>query len=257
MLVQEVVAIIDESGSMISKEEQTINGINSALQALSKEKEDNVKINVSIKFFNHNERILIRSLNIKDVRPIKLSQYVPHGHTALFDAIGNSLHYFMEQKLLDPKSYDSCLIYIVTDGMENVSKIYTSEKLKKMIENAQENYNIQLIYLGANQDAILEAAKFGIDSAHAMNYSETRKNVEAAYVSAANVASRQRSGLDTAFTPIERTVSSNTKFDEIDMNDQESSVDHQHPAKLKARRRTSYIHDDLPPKITRQHSSQF
>ena len=32
--------------------------------------------------------------------------------------------------------------------------------MQKMIKNAEEIYNIKLMYLGANQDAILESNKF-------------------------------------------------------------------------------------------------
>ena len=69
----------------------------------------------------------------------------------------------MEKKLMDPGAYDSCVIYVTTDGQENASRRYNNEKIKKMIHAAEETYNIRLVYLGANQDAILEASKFGID----------------------------------------------------------------------------------------------
>ena len=109
---------------------------------------------------------------------------------------------------MDPGAYDSCIIYVTTDGLENASKRYDNDKIKKMILNAEETYNIKLMYLGANQDAILEANKFGVDYSRAMNYNETPENVQSAYRSAASAAVRTRSLGRTEFTQVERSQSS-------------------------------------------------
>lgn len=206
-IIQEVVAIIDRSGSMSGKETDTVGGINSTLAIIRQDVKPGEIVNVSIKLFDHEEIMLIRSLNIKEVRPLELRQFVPRGQTALYDAIGSSLTYFMEKKLHNPNSYDKCLIYITTDGCENCSRNFNAKTLKKLITSAQENYAIELIYLGANQDAILEAAKIGILSSHALNYSETADECISAYRSVGNVANRQKTSLNTAFTQVERSQS--------------------------------------------------
>lgn len=205
--IQEVVAIVDRSGSMCGKEADTVGGINSALTIIRQDVKHGEVVNVSIKLFDHEEHMLIRSLNIKEVRPLELRQFVPRGQTALYDAIGSTLTYFMEKKLHNPNSYNKCLIYITTDGCENCSKNYNAQSLKKLITSAQETYGIELIYLGANQDAILEAEKIGILPSHALNYSETSEQCSSAYRSVANVANRQKSNLKTAFTQVERSQS--------------------------------------------------
>jgi len=205
--IQEVVAIIDRSGSMCGKEADTVGGINSTLDIIRQDLKPDERVNVSIKLFDHEERMLIRSLNIKDVRPLELRQFVPRGQTALYDAIGSSLTYFMEKKLHEPNSYTKCLIYVATDGCENCSKKFNAQTLKKLITSAQESYNIELMYLGANQDAILEASKIGIEEGHAINYSETKDECQAVYRSLGNVVNRQRSCAPTAFTQVERSQS--------------------------------------------------
>jgi hypothetical protein len=113
----------------------------------------------------------------------------------------------MEKKLHNPQSFDKCLIYITTDGCENCSKKYNVQSLKKLIKSAQETYSIELIYLGANQDAIFEASKIGILPTHAINYSETTDECNAAYRSVGNVVNRQKSSMATAFTQVERSQS--------------------------------------------------
>ncbi len=205
--IQEVVAIMDRSGSMAGKVEDAVGGFNSALEVLRQEQTDDSTINVSVKLFDHQEEMLIRSIPLADVRPLETRQFIPRGQTALFDAMGNTLTFFMEKKLMNPEAYDCCTIYVVTDGMENCSKTFTRNRIKEMIETAEKTYNIKIIYLGANQDAILEAGNIGINAGQAINYSESREETEAAYRSAAAMVGRHRSGARVEFLQAERMAS--------------------------------------------------
>jgi len=63
--IQEVVAVIDRSGSMQGKESDTIGGINATIDELKKNKEINTTINFSVKFFDHEEYLLLREKNIE------------------------------------------------------------------------------------------------------------------------------------------------------------------------------------------------
>jgi len=99
--------------------------------------------------------------------------------------------------------------YLATDGYENSSKYYKRDHLKKMVKSAKEKYNIEVVYLAANQDAILEAGNLGIDPNQAINYNESSDTTEAVYRSVARVASSQRSNPDgnVSFTLPERQAS--------------------------------------------------
>ena len=205
--IQEVVAIIDRSGSMAGKVEDSVGGFNSTLEVLRKEQTDDSNINVSVKLFDHEEQMLIRSMPLSEVRLLETHQFVPRGQTALLDAMGNTLTYFMEKKLMNPDAYDCCTIYVVTDGMENCSRTFTSQHIKEMIKSADDKYNIKIIYLGANQDAILEAGNLGINPGQAINYSESREETDAAYRSAAAMVGRHRSGVPVEFLAVERIAS--------------------------------------------------
>ena len=99
----------------------------------------------------------------------------------------------MEKKLMNPQAFDTCLVYVATDGQENASSRHSRDDIKKLIEKAETVYNIKVVYLGANQDAILEAGNIGISQNSAINYSETQENVEAVYRGAAAMAGRDRS----------------------------------------------------------------
>jgi len=204
-MIHEVVAIIDRSGSMSGKEADTIGGINSTIEELKNNKGNEI-IKFSVKFFDHEEYIKIRSLDIENVIPFNVKDLIPRGQTALLDAMGSTISFFINKKMCNPSSYNSCIIYVATDGCENCSKKFTNENIKNLIEEAKK-YSIEILYLGANQDAILEASKFGLDTNQAMNYSENTENVESAYRSAARAAKRYRSGDNPGFLQSERTSS--------------------------------------------------
>ena len=211
MTKQEVVAIIDRSGSMHGKVSDAVGGINASIDELKKNKNDD-NILFSLKIFDHYQDLLIRHKDITEVDILKESEFVPRGHTALYDAIYSSLVYFMEKKLKDPTSFDSCIFYVATDGLENSSKI-TSEELKKMVTAAAKPiYNINILYLGSNQDSIGEAQKIGICEGQAINYTEETENVTSVYKSAARVISETRKkGTPICFTEPERQTSSDMK----------------------------------------------
>jgi len=208
MTIQEVVAVIDRSSSMRGKEEDTVNGINTVISELKNSKRDQDIINVSIKLFNNEQIMKLRSLEISEVVNFSLSDFIPTGSTALLDAIGDTLTFFIKKKLMNPQAYDTCVIYIASDGLENSSIKYNRKYIKEMISNAENIYNIKVLYLGANQDAILEAENLGIPMEQAINYLENESSTHAVYKSVARVVSDSRSSLNhVSFTPAERQAS--------------------------------------------------
>ena len=68
--IQEVVAVIDRSGSMMGKEDDTLGGINSTFEVLKQEKDENTHIKVSVKLFDHEQKLLFRSIDLEEVRNI-------------------------------------------------------------------------------------------------------------------------------------------------------------------------------------------
>ena len=230
--IHEVVAIIDRSGSMSGKEDDTIGGINSTFEVLKTQMEQNTQVKVSIKLFDHEEEMLITSIDLNNLKPITRNQYKVRGQTALLDAMGNTLNYFMQKKISDSNAYHSCTIYIVTDGIENSSKIYNSEKIKDMINEADNSYNIKILYLGANQDAILEANKYGISIEQALTYSENSNNVDSAYRAAASAAARHASGEQIAFTLPERTASQTPNYPIAPLIDTHRSSSYHSPPRV-------------------------
>ena len=242
--IQEVVAIMDRSGSMAGKIADSVGGFNSTLEILREQREDNTLINVSVKIFDNQEEMIIRSLPLDNVIPLKENQIVPRGQTALLDAIGNTLTYFMEKKLMNPGAYDFCTIYVVTDGLENCSQTFTQKRIKEMIKVAEDTYNIKVIYLAANQDAILEAGNLGINPGQAINYSESHEETQAVYRSAAAMVHRHSSGVPVEFLTAERQASQ--------CNTSSPSTPPPPPPPTPTRSATLFTIGAVPPTITRQ-----
>jgi uncharacterized protein YegL len=192
MTVQEIIGILDRSGSMCGKEADTVGGINAMLKEVKNNNVNSDTVRVSMKLFDHEEHIKWRRVPLEEVEDFPVAEFVPRGQTALLDALGHSLTYFMEMKLRDREAYDTCLMYVATDGLENASKYYTRKRIKELIQSAETTYGISVIYLGANQDAILEANNIGIAQGHAINYSENPDSTEAVYRAVGRVASDNR-----------------------------------------------------------------
>jgi hypothetical protein len=71
--------------------------------------------------------------------------------TALNDAIGiwADLRHANLEKAETP---DNVIVAILTDGMENSSKEYSTLNIKRKIKIHEDKYNWKFIFLAANQD---------------------------------------------------------------------------------------------------------
>ena len=70
------------------------------------------------------------------------------------------------------------MFVIITDGEENSSREYSSDKVKAQIEREKEKYGWEFIFLGANIDAVQTASRFGIAPDRAQNYHADSEGVE-------------------------------------------------------------------------------
>ena len=66
-------------------------------------------------------------------------------------------------------------------GLENASKRFGYEKIRRMIEREKEQYGWEFLFLGANMDAVQEAARFGISSDRAVRFENDAQGVAVNY----------------------------------------------------------------------------
>lgn len=165
----EIVFVLDRSGSMSGLENDTIGGYNSFL---NQQKQSGTKAVISTVLFDHEIQILHDRLPISDIKELTAKDYQPRGCTALLDAVGGSVSHIhkLHKKLTAADRPAKTIIVIITDGYENSSKNYTYKKVKDMLSKRQEQDGWEFVFLGANIDAAAEAESFGISRKRAVNY---------------------------------------------------------------------------------------
>lgn len=165
----ELVFILDRSGSMAGLEKDTIGGFNSMLE---KQKKENGEAYVSTVLFDNQSVVIHDRVPVANVEELTEKEYYVRGCTALLDAVGGAIHHIGNvHKYARPDDVpENTLFVITTDGMENASRQYTYDKVKRMIQRQKEKYGWEFLFLGANIDAAAEARRFGIDESRAANY---------------------------------------------------------------------------------------
>ena len=165
----ELVIIIDRSGSMSGLESDTIGGFNSMIR---KQKQAEGEALISTVLFDNVSEVLHDRVNVKDIQSMTEHDYTVRGTTALLDAIGGAIHHIgnVHKYARQEDVPEHTMFVITTDGMENASRYYSSDKVKKMIERQKVKYGWEFLFLGANIDAVETASHFGIGADRAVNY---------------------------------------------------------------------------------------
>jgi hypothetical protein len=148
--------ILDESGSMDCVYHQTITGCNETINTIKNAQESYAETQehlISIYAFQSHgklpSRYIIKNIPALEVKHITNDDYVPEGLTPLNDAIGATLVDLKATTQAAENAIGS--VTIITDGMENDSVHFSTEKVASMIEELKGmgwNFN----FIGANID---------------------------------------------------------------------------------------------------------
>ena len=172
--IAELVFILDESGSMANVRSDTIGGFNSTIEEHQGKDE---KIITSVILFSNTYTKLFDRVPIDEVPKMTEAMYKPHGCTALCDTVGETITDIMSRQNAMPGETrpEKTMVFITTDGLENASKTFTAEAVRKLISNAQENIGWKFVFYGADFDVVETAKQYGIDQADAVRF---RKDVD-------------------------------------------------------------------------------
>ena len=165
----EMVFILDKSGSMQGLEKDTIGGFNSMIE---RQKMQEGEALVSTVLFSNDSRVIHDRVDIRRIEPLTDQQYYVGGCTALIDAIGGAIHHIgnVHKYAREEDVPEHTVFIITTDGMENASRRYTYDEVRRMIERQRETYGWEFLFLGATMDAISAARQFGIREDRAVRY---------------------------------------------------------------------------------------
>jgi len=158
--------VLDRSGSMSSCRETTVDSINKYIHEIKKESVEGV-FTLST-FDNRSIDIPISRISIKLLDTLPYEILTPRGGTPLYDAIGTAVH---DLSVFNNSENEKKVLVIVTDGLENASQEYTSESIKKLIEEkTREGWLI--VYLGADHDAFTQSRALGFERTRTLHYSK-------------------------------------------------------------------------------------
>ena len=138
---------------------------------------------VSTILFDNDCEVVHDRVDIQKVPPMTRKEYYVRGCTALLDAVGKAIHHIgnVHKYAREEDRPEETLFIITTDGMENASREYSYDRVRRMIEHEKEKYGWEFLFLGANIDAAREAARFGISEDRAANYHADREGTAVVY----------------------------------------------------------------------------
>lgn len=204
--------LLDGSGSMEAVRDATIEGYNEYVNSLKK---DGGKFKFSLSVFDSGIGGHMRlqkvheNVYIDDVPELTRKTYTPAGGTPLYDAFCTTLKEAKSRK--DEKH----LFVVLTDGAENTSREFTSENMRQLKKQREDEGNWTFVYLGANQDSYKTAGEWGFSTSNVSNFNATTKGTGVVFASLAT-ATRSYSAAPTMstssyFTRLQQEENENSK----------------------------------------------
>jgi len=163
----EIVCIVDRSGSMGNIRADAQGGLNSFI----KEQADLGKANLTIVEFDAVVNTVCDQVDINEAEEYELH---PRGSTALLDAIGLVVGDAPKYNTDDGKT----IVVIVTDGGENSSQEWTRDKIFDLITERKEA-GWEFLFLASNQDAISTGASYGFAAEDSLSFGNGARGIAA------------------------------------------------------------------------------
>ncbi len=191
--ITELVYILDRSGSMSGLEQDTIGGYNSLLE---RQKQTAGEVFITTVLFDDRVELLHDRLPLAEILPMTEKEYFVRGSTALLDAVGLTIQKIKSHQAMLPKEQQAgkVLFVITTDGQENASREYTYATVQQLIRHQKDTQGWEFLFMGANIDAVKEAARFGIQKDRATQFISDNEGVSLNFQVMSDVVSTFRDG---------------------------------------------------------------
>jgi hypothetical protein len=184
----EITVLLDRSGSMHAVQEETVEGFAAFVQ---KQRQVGGPCRLTLHQFDTVYETVYCNRPIHRVPSLRL---VPRGGTALLDAMGKCIRDNADRtaRLSVASRPFRTIMVIITDGLENSSREFRRGHISSLVRHHTEHQDWQFVYLGANQDAIYEAGRIGIDQDAAMTYTANHRGTTNAWGATAEAVARHR-----------------------------------------------------------------
>jgi len=173
-------AILDRSGSMDGNKIEEAKGSFNSL--INEKKKEPFKFDVFLTIFDDQIDFLYEG-DIKDCPKLTTENFFARNMTSLYDALGMTINKIGEilSKKPEEERPAKVMITVITDGVENKSKEINRETLAAMIKKQQEKYGWEFMFIGSDQNSIMDAQKLGIKNTLA--YENNARGVKGAFES--------------------------------------------------------------------------
>ncbi|HET9143472.1 vWA domain-containing protein [Actinophytocola sp.] len=158
--------LLDRSGSMESIRTDTEGGFAAFVE---EQRKAPGHCQVTLAQFDHRYDVVYSGVPVADIPPLVLK---PRGRTALLDAMGTLITDAGEELAALPENDrpGNVIVAVMTDGHENASREWTHSAIRALVERQTTTYSWQVLYMGADQDAIEVGSRLGVNRDFAVTY---------------------------------------------------------------------------------------
>jgi len=156
-----IIIVLDASGSMSSIQDDIKGSFNTFLD---KQRQEPGKTVFDLFQFNDEVVRLVKSSDLAQFHDDLMARYDCSGCTAMNDAICTAMDTVGQDfaNMAEEERPANVLCVIITDGMENASKKFSTKDVKERIEHQKTKYNWEFVYLAADPDAFNAGEALGI-----------------------------------------------------------------------------------------------
>lgn len=174
--------LLDQSGSMCD--------INSSVFSAARELLNDLDPDTRVTSSSFNSEVHIGISGTRETAMAALDAFIASGTTRLYDAILAAL------RVDDNVPAISHTLVVLTDGMDT-SSVAGADEVRATLSKWQARPEHKLIFLGANQDAVLAAQKLGVPAARAMSLEGRDANIRSAFRAVSENHRMARDGFTT------------------------------------------------------------
>jgi uncharacterized protein YegL len=180
-----IILVLDQSGSMRRHKQKVIECFNKWLQK---------QIHVSLgeanppqfSLVNYDKKWSAQSWsNIRYANnALTVQNYIPHGGTALYDALACTLQKYRTER--------TNIVVIISDGEDRDSKHFTASSAKHKVDFLTQFSDWSFSFIGANVDVSQQSNSLGIASGNAISWDFSRQGLEKMFDDLTEVVNKAR-----------------------------------------------------------------